>query len=49
MSRVADNPVNIPDGVTVVLNPTEVLVKWHKAALCLKVNDLVTVTVDGEK
>ena len=27
MSRVADNPVNIPDGVTVVLDHPEVLVK----------------------
>ena len=48
MSRVADNPVNIPDGVTVVLDHPEVLVKGPKGDLSLKVNDLVTVTVDGE-
>ena len=48
MSRVADNPVNIPDGVTVVLDHPEVLVKGPKGDLSLRVNDLVTVTVDGE-
>jgi len=47
MSRVADNPVTIPDGVNVVSENQEVVVKGPKGDLNLSIHTLVTVKVEG--
>ena len=46
MSRVADNPVTIPDGVNVVSENQEVLVKGPKGDLNLSIHALVAVEVE---
>jgi len=47
MSRVADNPVTIPDGVNVVSENQEVVVRGPKGDLNLSIHALVTVEVEG--
>ena len=48
MSRVADDPVKVADGVTVVAEDQEVKVDGPKGALSLSINPLVKVNVkDG--
>jgi large subunit ribosomal protein L6 len=46
MSRVADNPITIPDGVNVVSENQEVLVKGPKGDLNLSIHALVAVEVE---
>jgi len=46
MSRVADNPITIPDGVNVVSKNQEVLVKGPKGDLNLSIHALVAVEVE---
>ena len=45
MSRVADDPVKVVDGVTVVAVDQEVKVDGPKGALSLSINPLVKVNV----
>lgn len=50
MSRLAKNPVNIPDGVTVEVSGQNVKAKGPKGELKLLVNESVAVKLeDGEK
>ena len=44
MSRVAKNPVAIPAGVTVDVQPQQVVVKGPKGSLALAVSDKVRIT-----
>ena len=46
MSRVADNPVKIEDGVTVVMEGQEVKVDGPKGSLSMTVNALVDLKVE---
>ena len=46
MSRVADNPITIPEGVNVVSDEQAVVVKGPKGDLNLSVHTLVTVKVE---
>ena len=46
MSRVADNPITIPEGVNVVSENQEVLVKGPKGDLNLSIHALVAVEVE---
>ena len=43
MSRVANNPVNIPDGVTISLLDNEISVKGSKGSLSMVINEHVDV------
>ncbi|MFT7300226.1 MAG: large subunit ribosomal protein L6 [Porticoccus sp.] len=43
MSRVAKNPVNIPAGVEVTLNDSEISVKGSKTTLSMPLNDKVEI------
>ena len=43
MSRVAKNPVNIPAGVEVTLNGSEISVKGSKTTLSMPLNDKVEI------
>lgn len=47
MSRVAKNPVSIPNGVEVQLGATEISVKGPKGQLQLATHPLVSVAQDG--
>lgn len=50
MSRLARNPIAIPDGVTVEVNGQDVKVKGPKGEMALSVHDEVTVALeDGEE
>ncbi len=50
MSRLAKNPIAIPDGVTVEVNGQDVKVKGPKGELGLRVHDEIAVRLeDGEK
>ncbi len=44
MSRVANNPIEIPKGIEVNINGQEITVKGSKATLTYHVHDAVTVT-----
>ena len=46
MSRVAKNPVNIPAGVEVTLNDSEISVKGSKTTLSMPLNDKVEIKQD---
>ncbi len=46
MSRVAKNPVNVPAGVEIKLNGSEISVKGGKAALSISINDNVEIKQD---
>lgn len=46
MSRVANNPIEIPKGIEVNINGQEITVKSSKAALAHHVHSAVTVTKD---
>ncbi|MCB9988364.1 MAG: 50S ribosomal protein L6 [Rhodospirillales bacterium] len=49
MSRLARNPVEIPDGVTVEVNGQDVKAKGPKGELSLRVHDEISVALeDGE-
>ena len=47
MSKIGKLPVSIPAGVTVTVNPGLVTVKGPKGELKEKINNLVTVEVNG--
>ena len=47
MSKIGKLPVAIPAGVTVTVNPGLVTVKGPKGELKEKINNLVTVEVNG--
>ena len=47
MSKIGKLPVAIPAGVTITVNPGLVTVKGPKGELKEKINDLVTVEVNG--
>jgi large subunit ribosomal protein L6 len=47
MSRIANAPVEIPAGVEVSLNETEVSIKGSKGSLTRSINAEVTVTQEG--
>jgi large subunit ribosomal protein L6 len=47
MSRVAKNPVAIPNGVTVDLNKKEIHVKGAKGSLSLNIHEEVSVTEEA--
>ena len=44
MSRIAKNPVTVPSGVTVDVQPRQVVVKGPKGSLALAVSDKVRIT-----
>ena len=48
MSRVANNPIELPKGVETTLTDTTVAVKGSKGNLQLELHSLVGVTQDGE-
>jgi large subunit ribosomal protein L6 len=47
MSRIGKNPVQVPAGVTVDIKPTQVTVKGPKGTLVQRIEDGVTVKMDG--
>jgi large subunit ribosomal protein L6 len=47
MSRIANAPVEIPAGVEVYLNETEISIKGSKGSLTRSINAEVTVTQEG--
>ena len=47
MSRIGKLPINIPAGVTVAINGTEVKVKGPKGELVQNVNPDIKVEMDG--
>ena len=49
MSRLAKNPIAIPDGVTVEVNGQDVKVKGPKGELGLRVHDEVAVELDNNE
>ena len=46
MSRIANNPVIVPNGVEVILNGQSLKIKGSKGELTEQVHDLVSVNVD---
>lgn len=49
MSRVANNPVQLPSGVEVKLTESEIEVKGGKGSLTMELNAAVTVDQDGSE
>ena len=49
MSRVADNPIDVPQGVEVSLNNREVSVKGAKGSLSLKLHDVVEISQEENR
>ena len=49
MSRIGRKPINIPAGVDVAINGSEVTVKGPKGALTQKFNPVVTITKEGDE
>ncbi len=47
MSRVANNPVSLPSGVTVTANGQQVTIKGSKGALEHRIHDLVSMQQEG--
>jgi large subunit ribosomal protein L6 len=47
MSRVAKNPIDVPSGVDVNLNGSELTVKGTKGTMKLNLHDFVTLKSDG--
>ena len=46
MSRIANNPVTLPNGVEVALSPSEISVKGGKGSLTMRVHELVAIEQD---
>jgi large subunit ribosomal protein L6 len=49
MSRVGKNPISLPNGVQVTVNGHEVSVKGPKGTLSQKIEDGISVNVDGNQ
>ncbi|MBV1871684.1 MAG: 50S ribosomal protein L6, partial [Gammaproteobacteria bacterium] len=47
MSRVAKNPISIPDSVKVALSGSKVEIKGSKTTLNYDLHDAVVMTVEG--
>ena len=47
MSRIAKEPIAVPQGVEVALDGQKITIKSKKGQLCLNVHPLVTVTFDN--
>lgn len=47
MSRIGRKPINIPDGVTVNLNDTEMTVKGPKGELSRNLHKEITINIEG--